>query len=161
MDSFSLFTTSSKVNKMSKEISVKVVKNFIDLMNEGAHLVNAYHLSHGIPLGHIQNTLAIVCDDGFTLSIQASAYHYCQPRQNFFEIEKESGSNQFEAVIDYSIYTHFEIGFPSEAEPLLIEYADDISDLTETVYGYVPKELIEKVIAKHGGAVAFCSHSLK
>ncbi len=146
---------------MSKEISVKVVKNFIDLMNEGAHLVNAYHLSQGIPLGHIQNTLGIICEDGFTMSIQASANHYCQPRQNFFEVEKESGSNEFETVIDYNIYTHFEIGFPSEGEPLLIEYAEDISDLTGTVYGYVPKELIEKVIEKHGGAVAFCSDVLK
>ncbi len=160
MHSFSLSTTSNKVTKMSKEISVKVVKNFIDLMNQGAHLVNAYYLSQGLPVGLMQNTLLIVCDDGFTMSIQASAHHYCEPRQNFFEVEKESGSNQFETVIDYNIYTHFEIGFPSEEEPLLIEYAEDISNLTGTVYGHVPKQLIEQVIEKHGGAVAFCSDLL-
>lgn len=157
---------------MSKEISVKVVKNFIDLMNEAAHIVNIHYSKQGIPVGLVQHTLAIVCQDGFTMSIQASAHHYCEPRQNFFQVEKESKQyyygdagylnlpNKFETVIDYNIYTHFEIGYPNQEETLLISYAEDPTKLTDTVYGYVPKQLIEEVIEKHGGAVAFCSDSL-
>ena len=50
------------------------------------------------------------------------------------------------------------IGFPSAPEPLIAEYAedweiegDDDPRLCETVYGYVPVEVIDAVIEKHGG----------
>jgi hypothetical protein len=74
---------------------------------------------------------SVKCRDGFTMSIQASKYHYCTPRT------------------DVGPYTHVEIGFPSEAEPLLIPYADSPENPTDTVYGYVPREVVEAVIAKH------------
>lgn len=76
------------------------------------------------------------CDDGFTMSIQASEYHYCLPRDN------------------EGPYTHVEIGFPSEVEPLLLPYADEPEEPTQTVYGYVPREVVEAVVRKHShGAV--------
>ena len=75
----------------------------------------------------------LVCVDGFSMSVQGSAGHYCEPR------------------ITQDNYEKMEIGFPSEPEELIAEYAENDTDLTQTVYGYVPVELIQKVIDKHGG----------
>lgn len=62
-----------------------------------------------------------------TMSIQASDSHYC--RRN------DDGS-----------YASVEIGFPSAFEILLDDYTDDYE-----VYGYVPLDVVDAVIAKHGG----------
>lgn len=87
-------------------------------------------------IGFMQNTRPrIVCNDGFSMSVQAGYGLYCTPRCNL-------------ANGDYS---HVEIGFPSEAEELIQEYAEGSGDYTSTVYPYVPVELVEKVIEKHGG----------
>ena len=76
----------------------------------------------------------IKCRDGFTMSVQASAFHYCAPR-----------------ITGLGFYDKYEIGFPSEEEPLLIPYAEEPDQPTETVYGYVPAQVVVDVIAKHGG----------
>lgn len=78
----------------------------------------------------------IVCNDGFTISVQASSSHYCTP-----QITMEGP------------YKEVEVGFPSMAEPLLAKYADDDEDLTHTIYCWVPIEVVEEVITKHGGIV--------
>lgn len=78
-------------------------------------------------------TPAIVCKDGFIISVQASEYHYCSPRDN-------DGP-----------YSKFEIGYPNRKEPLLMPYAEDKSKPTDTVYGYVPESVVKEVIEKHGG----------
>lgn len=70
------------------------------------------------------------CNDGFTMSVQASTNHYCLPRE-MTEIEN---------------YTHFEV-FADDAEPLFKPYARSDDD---NIFVKVPKEVIEKVIAKHG-----------
>ena len=72
-------------------------------------------------------------NDGFEMSVQASRGHYCSPRDN------------------RGPWHAFEIGYPSEEERLLAEYAEDADKLTDTVYGYVPLEVILAVIEKHGG----------
>lgn len=36
-------------------------------------------------------------------------------------------------------------------DELINEYAEDDSDYTNTVYGYVPIEIVEELINKHGG----------
>lgn len=77
---------------------------------------------------------AITCADGFTVSVQASEYHYCSPR--------ESGAWP---------YASFEVGYPSAKERTLMKYAEDKSRPTDTVYGWVPASVIEKIIIKHGG----------
>ena len=74
------------------------------------------------------------CKDGFSMSVQAGFGCYCYPRV--------SGSLAY-----YSV----EIGYPSAEEKLLLKYADNENDPTDTVYGYVPIGLVEKVIKKHGG----------
>lgn len=75
----------------------------------------------------------LICNDGFNMSVQGSRGHYCTPRTNT------------------DSYQSLEIGFPSEEEPLIYQYAEDKERLTDTVYGYVPVEIIQEVINKHGG----------
>ena len=76
----------------------------------------------------------IVCKDGFSLSVQASRYHYCNPRAN--EMEN---------------YYEVEVGFPARREELLMPYAEDPDNPTGTVYSYVPVKLVETIVAAHGG----------
>ena len=82
------------------------------------------------------------CADGFNMSVQASKTHYCSPRVDGHE----------------AIYRQVEIGYPSEREALLDEYAEGYAigeqRWTDTVYPYVPSELVALVIAKHGGMVS-------
>ena len=79
----------------------------------------------------------IVCSDGFSMSVQANEYAYCEPRHG-----------------DAKAYTHVEVGFPTEPEELLLDYAEDRDDPTGTVYGYVPVALVYDVIVKHGGVIS-------
>ena len=75
----------------------------------------------------------IVCIDGFSMSVQGNKYDYCIPRKL---------SDKYDSM---------EIGFPSEKQPELMEFAENENDPTGTVYGYVPIELIHEVVEKHGG----------
>lgn len=76
----------------------------------------------------------IICKDGFKMSVQVSSTHYCDPRNN---------------TADY--YSEVEVGFPSDKEPLLMQWAEDPHNPTGTVYGYVPSNIIQNIIQKHGG----------
>jgi len=78
----------------------------------------------------------IVCQDGFSMSVQAHAGAYCSPRE-----------------CDAVRYNQVEVGFPSDPEPLLINYAENPDHLTQTVYGWVPATVVGLVIARHGGMV--------
>ena len=78
----------------------------------------------------------IICKDGFGMSVQASSGNYCEPREDFA-----------------NFYTEVEVGYPSERESLLMEYAEDPANPTETVYGWVPADIIRHIIDKHGGIV--------
>ena len=71
----------------------------------------------------------ITCKDGFNMSVQASSFAYSKPRS------------------DEPPYTHVEVGYPSEHESLLDPYADGES---KDVFGYVPVEVVEKIVDKHG-----------
>jgi hypothetical protein len=75
----------------------------------------------------------VVCNDGFQVSIQASEYHYCEPR------------------INTKFYNSVELGFPNKVEKLILPYAETSENPTNTVYGWTPIEVIEEVIVKHGG----------
>lgn len=78
----------------------------------------------------------IYCKDGFNLSVQANEGAYCAPRR-MIKGNKET-------------YYEAEIGYPSEVEPLIIEFAEE-PVYTKTVYPYVPTNIIEQVLEKHGG----------
>lgn len=75
-----------------------------------------------------------VCDDGYSISIQANEYTYCMPR-----------------VHDAEEYESVELGYPSQEDELINDYADCDEDYTKTVYGYVPVEVVNELIEKHGG----------
>ena len=77
----------------------------------------------------------IFCEDGFEMSVQAGSGLYSAPRGNL-----ESGE-----------YTACDVGFPNRKEELLMPYAEDPEPPTESVYAYVPVEVIEQIIEKHGG----------
>lgn len=67
------------------------------------------------------------------------------------------------SVINTSKYDAMEIGFPSEVVPEIISYAEDEENPTDTVYGYVPTEIIQSIIDKHGGineAITFANKDL-
>jgi hypothetical protein len=92
-----------------------------------------------LKLHHKDNTHVIpriTCADGFNLSVQASHYHYCQPRYD-----------------DCYQYFSVEIGYPSERVDEFMEFAEDPREPTDTVYGQVPVDIVDAVIAKHGGIV--------
>lgn len=74
----------------------------------------------------------IRCADGFTLSVQASAGHYCSPRT--------SEAVQYDTV---------EVGYPSAPEPLLDDYS-----CGDGVYACVPTSVVQAILNKHGGPVA-------
>jgi len=78
----------------------------------------------------------VVCADGFKMSVQAHGGSYCTPRM--------SGADK---------YTEVEVGFPSQAEEMLMKYAEEPSHPTQTVYAYVPVQVVTNVLAKHGGIV--------
>ena len=79
---------------------------------------------------------AVKCADGFSMSVQARSGSYCTPR-----------------IDNAERYTAVEVGYPSHAEPLLMEYAEEPDCPTDCVYGYVPTSVVTLVIAKHGGMV--------
>lgn len=75
----------------------------------------------------------IKCADGFTVSIQASEMHYCDPRDN------------------KGPYVSVELGYPTQEEPLIIDFAEEMEKPTQTVYGYVDVGIVVAMVNKHGG----------
>ena len=73
------------------------------------------------------------CTDGFMMSVQASAFHYCSPRE------------------DNVRWYMFEVGFPTRCEPTMLEYAEDATRPCDTVYGWVPARVINAIVESHGG----------
>ena len=81
----------------------------------------------------------IVCADGFEMAVQVGYSLYSKPKK----VAKR--------------YSEVEVGYPSEHEPLIEEYAEcytfeelDIN-FTDTIYPYVPVKLVDKALKKHGG----------
>lgn len=92
-------------------------------------------LTHGIikersSLEGFQITKGLECADGFRMSVQASEYHMCEPKE----------------LRPYGTYESFEVGDVSSFEELLDEY-DEGAD----VYGCVPADVINSIVKKHGG----------
>jgi hypothetical protein len=78
----------------------------------------------------------VICADGFEMSVQANEGAYCEPRLN----------NQKK-------YNLVEVGYPSEEEELIMPWAEESDKPTDTVYGWVPVDVVTNVIVKHGGMV--------
>lgn len=86
----------------------------------------------------------LTCRSGLTLSVQGSRSNYSSPRQ-----------------ANARVYSHVEVGYPSETVPELMEYIESSycsvrdefipGDPTQSVYPWVPAELVCRVIASRGG----------
>lgn len=77
----------------------------------------------------------VKCRDGYTVSVQAGYGCYSYPRRY---------STYFQKV---------ELGYPSMEDEELTPYAENPDNLTDSVYGEVPIELVDFVLNKHGGIV--------
>ena len=79
----------------------------------------------------------IVCSDGFEMSVQVGYHLYSEPKK----VAKR--------------YSKVEVGYPSDHEPLIEKWAEnlfeDMPDFTDTVYPYVPVKVVNQVLKKHGG----------
>lgn len=90
---------------------------------------------------YIDTRPKVICADGYSVSIQASFSHYCTPRLTFNPGYEECG------------YTEVELGFPNMVDEELLKYAEDPYDPLNSIYAYVPVELVEEILTKHGGIV--------
>jgi hypothetical protein len=85
---------------------------------------------------------ALVCADGFEISVQAHFGAYCAPRP----VHRDDQVDMFSKV---------ECGFPNREVPELADWKDgekeDRSSDTQSVYGYVPVPIVLALIEKHGG----------
>ena len=91
----------------------------------------------------------ITCKDSFTISVQARDGAYCTPREDYPDTP----------------YTNVECGYPSSkpTTEALLKYAECFGShgYTDTVYGYVPIEVVQAELDTHGGIVDGCMPSNK
>ena len=77
----------------------------------------------------------LVCFDGFSVSLQGSETNYASPRKD-----------------NAIAYSAIEAGFPSHAEELLEPYQEDSElPMGDSVFGWVPMQVIYDIVIKHGG----------
>lgn len=77
----------------------------------------------------------VKCKDGYEVSVQCQETSYCQPRLN---------------LPDVADYESFELGYPSSIDTMLNGYAEEL-DTTKTVFPYVPRSVVIRLIEAHGG----------
>ena len=97
--------------------------------------LNNYIQANRLNRGECPFTAKVHCADGFSMSVQANFGSYCKPRNN------------------EGPYSEVEVGYPSKADPMLLPYMEmgGNDNPTDTVYPYVPVEVVEQVIQIHGG----------
>lgn len=83
----------------------------------------------------------VKCADGVELSVQASKYHYCSPRE------------------DAGPHSCVEVGYIEKGGEIVTPPDDwrehtDGPDFPNSVYAYVPIKKVEDFIAAHGGRVS-------
>lgn len=78
----------------------------------------------------------IVCNDGFSISLQMNHSHYCSSENGY-------------RTLGHTMET-IEFGYPNQDEELLKEYAECPELLTKTV-GRLPIDVAQQIIDKHGG----------
>lgn len=80
----------------------------------------------------------VVMGDGVSMSVQASAFHYCEPRRSGLDT-----------------YKSYEVGYPSKVIEQLREYAErpaqNDEELLDFIYPFVPAEVLSQIVMEHGG----------
>lgn len=96
------------------------------------------------------NVPHVVCADGFHMSVQASGRHYCDTDEWTRDEERQLWFTNKDTV---SSFTSVEVGKISTPEPDLDPFIEERGAEHE-VYLNVPVEIVDAIIAKHGGIVA-------
>lgn len=95
----------------------------------------------------------IVCNDGYSVSVRADQYVPCMPQYTQWQNEDGWQVMSLEENFKtdhYTPYESVEIDYLSEEDELLNEYAE-ADKYKGIVYPFVPVEVVEKLIEKHGG----------
>jgi hypothetical protein len=98
-------------------------------MNTNEFLQKTQDTRRNSGIAQVRNPVQL--GDGLFISIQASKFHYCTPR-----------------VDNAPAYTTVEISFQGAVPAELDSYRDLPS---ESVFGFVPVELVDKLVEQHGG----------
>lgn len=109
---------------------------YYDIKESAGFSLNQWMSSAPTTMGALSTVLRkrLECRDGFSMSVQAGEGHYSHPRE------------------DHGPYTEVEVGKPSREEELLMPYIEQgYGKPTAAVYPYVPVEVVEDVVNKHGG----------
>lgn len=89
--------------------------------------------NYGRACGICNNLLApVICKDGTFLSVQCGYGYHCEPEENSLQLKE---------------YESFEVR--GELEDTELSAYLDANDNNQ--FGYVPTEVIDKVVEKHGG----------
>jgi hypothetical protein len=104
-------------------------KNFNELMKEAIY--HSFTPNQNFPSIMIRKKIILGKNNDLTMSVQASYYHYSKP-------QKEA-----------DFYKQWEIGYPSKQEELLMPYAENVNNPTETIYAFVPTRVILQLIRKY------------
>ena len=83
----------------------------------------------------------IICKDGFRMSVQVGRGMNSIPKHIISDEEWENGKR----------YVCVECGVLNAEEEALKPYAEDSENLLETIYAYVPANLVDVIIKIHGG----------
>lgn len=133
--------------------------NFLELTNN-ERLVPSFSSNMAIDFSPRPR---VVCNDGFSISIQANECAYCLPRISQVKIDDDKNTFYFKGTNDengepYTLihgymhgfrpYTHVEIGYLNPEEHLNFEWA---GDEPKDVYGYVPVSDVDYILRVHGG----------
>jgi hypothetical protein len=94
----------------------------------------------------MNNRPRLICADGYSISVQASAFHYSTPRENL----PEWHWSRFECV---------EVGYPEDAQGTRIAMPDDWLGYADNpsagphsdVFAWVPVQLVAEWVQAHGG----------
>ena len=83
----------------------------------------------------------IICKDGFRMSVQVGRGMNSIPKHIISDEEWENGKR----------YVCVECRVLNAEEEALKPYAEDSENLLETIYAYVPANLVDVIIKIHGG----------
>lgn len=75
----------------------------------------------------------VICNDGFSISIQGQDGSYSIPRKF---------TNKYDSM---------ELGYPNMVDEIIREFAEDVNDPMGSIYGYVDFDIIDKMINNHHG----------
>lgn len=76
------------------------------------------------------------CADGYTVSVQAGKCLYSEPKE------------------DVDAYTTVEMGFPSKVDEAILPFGEDREHPEKSdVFGYVPVEIVDRLLDAHGGII--------